>query len=141
MNAPHLGTSILLALALTATQPSPERSTTQAESGPRIHCDITVFNYGAIPFGGDGTCSFSFTNTGNAPLIIHAFRSSCGCLAPHWDQQPVLPGASGTVRLKYDTRRIGPFQKSATLQSNATNTPLVVLQVKGMVLADTAMHR
>lgn len=105
--------------------------------GPRIHFDATVHDYGTIPFGADGNCSFRFTNTGDAPLIVSSFKSSCGCLAPYYDREPVLPGASGSVRLKYDTRRPGPINKTATLYSNAANTPMLVLRIKGTVLADT----
>ncbi|HPF90759.1 MAG TPA: DUF1573 domain-containing protein, partial [Flavobacteriales bacterium] len=71
--------------------------------------------------------------TGDAPLVISTFRSSCGCLVPDWDRDPVLPGATGTVRLKYDTLREGPFTKSATLHSNAVDAPVLVLRIKGFV--------
>ena len=112
----------------------------ESERGPVITFDTTLFDFGTIPYAGNGTCSFTFTNTGDAPLIITSFRSSCGCLVPHWDQEPVLPGQKGKVRLKYDTRRAGPFQKTATLLSNATNAPMVLLRIKGTVLADTTTN-
>lgn len=112
----------------------------ESERGPVITFDTTLFDFGTIPYAGNGTCSFTFTNTGDAPLIITSFRSSCGCLVPYWDQEPVLPGQKGKVRLKYDTRRAGPFQKTATLLSNATNAPMVLLRIKGTVLADTTTN-
>lgn len=112
----------------------------ESERGPVITFDTTLFDYGTIPYAGNGTCSFTFTNTGDAPLIITSFRSSCGCLVPYWDQEPVLPGQKGKVRLKYDTRRAGPFQKTATLLSNATNAPMVLVRIKGTVLADTTAN-
>lgn len=109
----------------------------EQERGPMITFDTTLFDFGTIPYAGNGTCSFTFTNTGDAPLIITSFRSSCGCLAPDFDKDPVPPGGRGSVRLRYDTKRVGPFTKSAMLTSNATNTPELVLRVKGTVLADT----
>ncbi len=109
----------------------------EPEPGPMIAFDTTLFDYGTIPYAANGTCSFTFTNTGDAPLIIETFQSSCGCLVPSWDKEPVLPGHTGNVRLKYDTRRAGPCQKTATLRSNATNTPVVLLRIKGTVLADS----
>lgn len=138
MNALHLGTMLFLTLTLGTIRPRPSTSTTRSETGPQIHFDTLVFDYGAIPYGGDGRCSFRFTNTGDAPLIIDSFRSSCGCLVPTWDKEPVMPGGTGIVRLKYDTYRQGPINKSATLTSNAINAPVVVLRIKGTVLADTA---
>ncbi len=113
----------------------------ESEHGPVITFDTTLFDYGTIPYAGNGTCSFTFTNTGDAPLIITSFRSSCGCLVPYWDQEPVLPGQKGKVRLKYDTRRAGPFQKIATLKCNAANSPAVLLRIKGSVLPDTTNAR
>ncbi len=108
--------------------------------GPRIHFEQEVYDYGTIAFGSDGRCSFSFTNTGDAPLIIHQFQSSCGCLVPYWDREPVAPGASGNVRLLYDTRRVGPFRKSATLTTNDPERPRIVLSIRGVVLPMDTTH-
>jgi len=99
--------------------------------------DTTVYDYGIIPFGSDGRCAFRFTNTGDAPLLVTSFKSSCGCLVPDYDREPVFPGRPGIVRLKYDTRRQGPFHKSATLYTNAMNEPVIVLRIKGTVFTDT----
>lgn len=126
-------TSLLLPLLLGASLP------TGRDNGPRIHFEQEVYDYGTIAFGSDGRCSFSFTNTGDAPLIIQSFQSSCGCLVSDWDREPVAPGASGNVRLRYDTRRVGPFRKSATLTTNDPERPQIVLSIRGAVLLpDTA---
>ncbi len=133
MNDPILLAPLLAALIAT----SPCAAQDKAATGPRIAMDTTVHDYGTIPFGSDGRCAFRFTNTGDAPLLVTSFKSSCGCLAPYHDREPVFPGRSGTVRLKYDTRRQGPFHKTATLHTNAVNDPEIVLRIKGTVLADT----
>ncbi|MCU0319529.1 MAG: DUF1573 domain-containing protein [Flavobacteriales bacterium] len=105
-----------------------------AEQGPRIRFAQEVYDYGTIAFASDGRCSFTFTNTGDAPLIIHQFRSSCGCLVPYWDQEPVAPGASGRVSLRYDTRTLGPFRKTAMLTTNDPQRPQIVLSITGEVI-------
>jgi hypothetical protein len=120
--------SLLLPLLLGSSLP-PGQS-----NGPRIHFEQEVYDYGTIAYGSDGRCSFTFTNTGDAPLIIHQFQSSCGCLVPYWDREPVAPGASGNVRLLYDTCRVGPFRKSATLTTNDPLRPQIVLSIRGEVL-------
>ena len=120
--------SLLLPLLLGSSLP-PGQS-----NGPRIHFEQEVYDYGTIAYGSDGRCSFTFTNTGDAPLIIHQFQSSCGCLVPYWDREPVAPGASGNVRLLCDTRRVGPFRKSATLTTNDPLRPQIVLSIRGEVL-------
>lgn len=127
--------SLLLPLLLGASLPSSQNA------GPRIHFEQEVYDYGTIAFASDGRCSFSFTNTGDAPLIIERFQSSCGCLVPYWDREPVAPGATGNVRLLYDTRRAGPFRKSATLTTNDPERPQIVLSIRGVVMPQDTLPR
>jgi hypothetical protein len=131
-----IGFSLLLFLGPVKTNENTGNA--HLDSGPRIHFDSTLHDFGTLPFGGDGRCTFIVTNTGDEPLIITSFKTSCGCLVPHYDQTPVMPGASSEVSLRYDTRRPGPINKSATITSNAVDFPTVVLRIKGFVLQDTA---
>lgn len=103
-----------------------------------ITFESAVFDYGTIAHGANGECTFKYTNTGNAPLIISSCKSSCGCVVPKCDPDPLPPGKSSVVRVKYDTNRPGPFTKTVTVESNATNTPIVVLRIKGHVLPPVA---
>lgn len=138
MNAPILITTLAVAL-LTGLPISRTRTgSNAAEPGPRItFIDSMVHDFGSIAYASAGRCSFRFTNTGDTPLIIEAFQSSCGCLVPYYDREPVMPGDTGSVSLRYDTHRVGPINKSATLKSNAVDQPVVVLRIKGTVLTDT----
>ncbi|MCB0375243.1 MAG: DUF1573 domain-containing protein, partial [Sinomicrobium sp.] len=71
----------------------------------------------------------------DAPLVISKVNSSCGCTVPSWTQNPVAPGTSGKIEVKYDTNRVGPIRKTITVSSNA-ETPNVALKIKGEVLPD-----
>ncbi|MEO8588769.1 MAG: DUF1573 domain-containing protein [Flavobacteriales bacterium] len=102
--------------------------------GPVITFQSQEHDYGTIPFGANGDCEFTYTNTGNDFLIITSCKSSCGCVVPRYDKNPLAPGKSAVMQVRYDTRRPGPFTKSVTVESNATNTPIVVLRIKGQVL-------
>lgn len=83
---------------------------------------------------GPVTHEFVFTNTGAQPLIIQNVRASCGCTAPDWTKDPVLPGKKGVVKATFDPKgRPGPFNKSITVTSNAENST-VVLIIKGEVI-------
>jgi hypothetical protein len=93
-----------------------------------------VHDYGNIKNGANGTCTFEFTNTGNAPLIISNATGSCGCTVPTWPKEPIAPGAKGEITVKYDTKRTGEFTKTVTLTSNASETSKV-LTIKGNVAA------
>jgi hypothetical protein len=106
----------------------------QTETIETIVFDKTVHEYGTIERGGDGNSEFKFTNKGKEPLILTNVRSSCGCTVPQWPREPILPGESGVIKVKYDTNRMGAINKSVIVSSNATN-PTVVLRIKGKVVA------
>lgn len=108
--------------------------------GPEIEFKSLVHDYGTILQRADGNCTFEFTNTGDAPLLITSVKTSCGCLVPSWSNEPVLPGAKGKISLKYDTNRVGPINKSATVQSNAVNTPVQTINIKGKIEPQKAVE-
>lgn len=104
-------------------------------SGPEITVNKDVHDYGTIKQGGNGACEFKITNTGNAPLIISRAKGSCGCTVPEWPKEPILPGKSAIMTVRYDTKRVGPINKSVTITSNATNNGSLVVRIKGKVIA------
>ncbi|HRP52955.1 MAG TPA: DUF1573 domain-containing protein [Fluviicola sp.] len=105
----------------------------QVQSGAKIEFVKETHDYGNVKYGGNGTCTFNFTNTGNAPLIISNAKGSCGCTVPEWPKEPIAPGAKGTITVKYDTKRSGLINKSITITSNAVNEPTKILRIKGNV--------
>jgi hypothetical protein len=105
----------------------------QIEKGAKIEFNKEVHDYGNIKYGGEPYCSFEFKNTGDEPLIISNAKGSCGCTVPEWPKEPIAPGAKGTIRVKYDTNRPGPINKSVTITSNAINEPNKVIRIKGEV--------
>lgn len=102
--------------------------------GPKIEFTKQVHDYGTVKYDGDGYSSFEFKNTGNAPLIISKANKSCGCTVPDWPREPILPGATSQIKVKYDMKRPGAINKSVTIVSNAVNTPSAVIRIKGNVL-------
>ncbi|MBT7305396.1 MAG: DUF1573 domain-containing protein [Bacteroidetes bacterium] len=90
-------------------------------------------DYGKIVKGSDGVRVFEFTNTGDAELVVTNVKSSCGCTVPKKPEEPIAPGASGSIEVKYDTNRVGPIRKTVTVYSNA-DEPIKALKIKGEVL-------
>lgn len=99
-----------------------------------ITFESTEVDYGTIEQNSDPHRAFTFTNTGDAPLIITNAKGSCGCTVPSYPKEPIMPGESNEIKVRYDTKRIGSFSKSITLTTNAT-TESVVLRIKGKVNA------
>lgn len=112
-----------------------EVATPQVDNGAKIVFTKDTHDYGTVKNGADGTCTFEFKNTGNAPLIISNAKGSCGCTVPSWPKEPIAPGAKGVITVKYDTKRPGPINKSVTITSNAVNGADTVIRIKGNVLA------
>ncbi|MBM3159743.1 MAG: DUF1573 domain-containing protein [Bacteroidetes bacterium] len=108
---------------------------TPVQSGAKIEFSKETHDYGNIKYDGEPYCSFDFKNTGDLPLIISNAKGSCGCTVPEYSQEPIAPGAKGTIRVKYDTKRPGPINKTVTITSNAVNVEggISILRIKGEV--------
>jgi hypothetical protein len=110
----------------------------EVANGPLISLDKEVHDYGTIQQNADGACVFTVTNTGTEPLIISRCKGSCGCTVPKCDTDPIMPGGTSEITVRYDTKRIGPINKSVTITSNAANEPTKVIRIKGKVDAADA---
>ncbi|WP_178986835.1 DUF1573 domain-containing protein [Winogradskyella helgolandensis] len=103
------------------------------EKVAKIEFKTDVIDYGTIEKGADGVRVFEFTNTGDAPLVISNVKSTCGCTVPKKPDGPIMPGETGKIEVKYDTKRVNPIRKTITVFSNA-ETPTVALKIKGLVV-------
>jgi len=91
-----------------------------------------VMDYGTIEHNADGARKFVFTNNGTEPLLIKNAKGSCGCTVPTWPREPIAPGVTAEIGVKYATNRVGKFTKTITLTTNASKKP-VILTIKGEV--------
>src|SRR5690606_22992180 len=90
-------------------------------------------DFGDLQEGPVATYSFKVTNTGTAPVVISRAMASCGCTTPEWSKDPILPGASSSIKVGYNTSgRPGAFAKTITVTSNAENSS-VILRINGNV--------
>ena len=128
-----LGLSIsLTAQAVEAPVAVEEAVEAPATDGAQMEFQETTIDYGTIEQGSDPYRFFSFTNTGNAPLVITNAKGSCGCTVPTYPKEPILPGTDGEIKVRYDTNRVGPFTKRVTLTTNVGDEP-IILTIKGKV--------
>lgn len=102
-------------------------------AGPVMTFKETSVDYGVIDQGDDPYREFSFTNTGSEPLLIKNAKGSCGCTVPEYSQEPVMPGETGTLKVRYDTKRVGPINKTITVTTNETGNETRILYIKGEV--------
>lgn len=96
----------------------------------------SVFNFGTVTEGEIITHTYSFTNTGNEPLIVSDARGTCGCTVPSRPTAPVEPGATGEITVRFDTRsKVGDRQQKVTITAN-TEPAQTVISLDGTVVAD-----
>ena len=77
---------------------------------------------------------FTFTNTGNEPLIISNAKGSCGCTVPEYPKQPIAPGETGEIKVVYSPGNQANQQtKSVTITAN-TEPATTVLRIKADVI-------
>lgn len=102
--------------------------------------ETDVLDYGTVKFDANGVREFKVKNVGKSPLTISNVQGQCGCTAttidgkPGWPQEPILPGKTASIKVKYDTKRPGPFEKNVTITSNSKE-PSKMVKIKGVVEA------
>jgi len=131
-------TAVFLSLILSAKA---QESVTESinPNAPDMTFENETIDYGTIDQGADGMRTFKFKNSGKSPLIISEVKGQCGCttLPDGWPKDPIMPGASGTIKVKYDTQKTGSFDKKVTITSNA-KTASKQVTIKGVIKASGA---
>ncbi len=106
---------------------------------PEAKFKTETIDYGTIEQGSNGLREFHFTNTGKSALVISEARQSCGCTVPTPPKEPIKPGESSMIKVKYDTKRLGVFNKTVTVFSNAKRGE-ITLRIKGKVIAEKPLE-
>lgn len=68
-----------------------------------------------------------------APLIINNVEKTCGCTTPEYTTTPVAPGKTGKIKVKYDSERVGAFQKSVIVHTNDPDNATISLKISGVI--------
>ncbi len=92
-----------------------------AQKPAQINFEKTTHNFGTFSEKNPKvTCSFTFTNEGEQPLVINQAIASCGCTVPEYTKEPVKPGEKGEIKVTYNGagKFPGHFKKSITVRTN-----------------------
>ena len=104
----------------------------QAVVYPEISFEETEHDFGTIDQGTAVEHTFKFTNTGNAPLVITNATSSCGCTVPTWTKEPIAPGETGEMLVKFNGSGQNQVTKTVTITAN-TEAGTEQLKIKAFV--------
>ena len=80
------------------------------------------------------TATFQLRNKSLRRLVIESVKPDCGCTAVEFPKE-VGANDKFTIKMTYDARQLGHFQKMAVVKSNGSTKP-VYLTMKGVVLAE-----
>ena len=86
---------------------------------PVMNFNKTTHDFGVIQNGTPVETVFSYTNTGEAPLVITDIKSTCGCTVPKdWSREPLNPGESSQFNVKFDGKGANKTSKTVIITAN-----------------------
>lgn len=90
-----------------------------ASKFPVLEFDKKEHDFGEIEKNTPVETSFTYTNTGDAPLVITDIKSTCGCTVPQdWSRAPLAPGVSGQFTVKFNGSGTNKVTKSINITAN-----------------------
>ena len=123
---PRLSIALLLTLALPLLAQTPK--------APRIICEQDTWDFGTQPQHANLTHKFKVKNVGTAPLRLINVIKSCTCAGAILGKKELLPGESGEIEARFETRTFkGPVSKVIVLVNNDPVNGRLRLTVKGRV--------
>jgi hypothetical protein len=63
-----------------------------------------ICKFDAVQEGTPLSHNFTFTNTGEVPLVITGYHVECSCTRAEYPKEPVMPGQQGIIHVAFDTR-------------------------------------
>lgn len=113
----------------------PAKNEAQEPAGPltAISFDSYEHDFGVIDEGDVVLHTFTFTNTGAEPLILDKCKGSCGCTVPQCPKEPIAPGATGTIEVKFNSKgKKNKQTKKVTVTAN-TDPAQTILTIRAQV--------
>ncbi|TYP98298.1 uncharacterized protein DUF1573 [Tenacibaculum adriaticum] len=104
-----------------------------SKGAPVISFDREEHDFGTVNEGDIVETSFMVTNTGKSNLVITNAKATCGCTVPTWPKEPVAPGESAEIKVKFNTSgKRNKQSKTVTLYTNTAKGTEAV-KISGMV--------
>ena len=104
-----------------------------SKGAPVVSFDRTEHDFGTVNEGEIVETSFVVTNSGKSDLVITNAKATCGCTVPVWPKEPVAPGKSAEIKVKFNTNgKPNKQSKAVTLYTN-TAAGREVVKIVGMV--------
>ncbi len=92
---------------------------------PKIAFDKSFLDLGDVRAGEKKELIYTFTNTGDAPLLIDLV-TACKCTSTDWPKELIPPGGTGKIRAVFDGKGMsGEYYKTIDIFTNIDTEPIV----------------
>lgn len=98
----------------------------------QITFDETEFDFGTIDQGTNVEHVFTFSNSGDVPLVITDANSTCGCTVPSYTDKPIAPGEKGELLVKFNGSGQNQVTKTISVIAN-TESGKEQIKIKAFV--------
>lgn len=111
-----------------------------AKGLPDIAFDQVKHDFGNIlEANGKVTCTFAYTNTGTAPLVLNSVSAPCECTKTKFSAKPLAPGKKGEIKVEFTPKDMaGEFMRTITVWTNVKdpdgNKKKYTLRISGAVI-------
>ncbi|MEZ5044495.1 MAG: DUF1573 domain-containing protein [Saprospiraceae bacterium] len=130
-----LSIAIFFAFSLIAQNPPTAYPQVPIDPISTIEFEKTTYDFGVIEEGVVVSQVFTFTNTGDEPLIFMDAKGSCGCTVPQWPRDPIQPGETSSLTVEFNSKgKYGKRSQRVTLTTN-TEPPQTLIYLTGEVIA------
>lgn len=99
----------------------------------KLSFEAPTYDFGTVQEGAVVDHRFRFTNTGKVPLLITNARSTCGCTVPDWPREPIAPGATGEIPVRFDTKNKTAGQRKPIMITANTYPAITEVMLVGRV--------
>ncbi len=104
---------------------------------PQISVTRGLMEIASVKAGKDAEVRYSFSNLGDAPLVISDVKTTCGCTVAELSAKTIPPGGDGYVRVVFHAeKRRELTQKYIYLYTNDPSHPKVQLTLQAQVDTD-----
>lgn len=110
-----------------------EERDSKTQAYPVMEFEEKEHDFGTVEEGEVVEHTFTFTNAGDAPLIISDANASCGCTVPTYTEGAIEPGENGEMLVKFNTRGKPNQQMKAVRIVANTKSGRETIRIKAFV--------
>lgn len=130
----RIALSLITVMLVVCAYGQQQASEAKTANTPVFKWESTTHDFGKIKLNVPVSYEFTFTNTGDVPLVISTVQASCGCTVTAYSREPIEPNGSGYVKATFNAGTLGRFNKTVTVNAN-TETGVVSLSITGEVVS------